>query len=217
MPRFGSPLALLVLLASDVGCRKSSVEVPPPDAGVPATPVAAPTPIEGRGITMSHVWTWSPRDVHVAGGAPVETFVTLAATAGYLRAPAKSVRLVTASGARIPVADPVHSTCAELLALGETRGCAFLFEVPIAETAERLELSVPPEPAIEVALANPPPTSRPCVADAPCTPCSFPVSGMECQNRARARGLEPACAFREDTSLGRKITLYCPPGYRAPP
>jgi hypothetical protein len=37
---------------------------------------------------------------------------------------------------------------------------------------------------------------------------------MECQNEARARGLEPTCHVNENGGLGRKITLYCPSGYR---
>ena len=163
---------------------------------------------------MSHVWTWTPANARVAGRAAIETVVTLHATAGYVRAPATSVHLVTASGARFAVADPAHSTCTDLLALGETRRCTFLFELPVTEKPERLELRVPPEPEIAVAVSNPPPTSGPCVADAPCTDCAFPASGMECQNEARKRGLEPACSFDEAAAPGRKITLYCPPGYR---
>lgn len=170
----------------------------------------------GRSVTASHVWSWSPKHAAVAGhiDIAIETFVTLTAAAGYLRAPSTSVHLVTASGARIPVADAGHSTCADPLALGETRRCSFLFQIPVTEKPERLEIHVAPEPAIAIAIANPPATSGPCVVDAPCTPCSFPVSGMECQNEARARGLEPTCSFNEDAGLGRKITLYCPPGYR---
>lgn len=214
MARFGSTLALLVLFASDVGCGKSSVDLTSADAGAADARSSPTPPVEGRGITASHVWTWSPKNARVAGGTAIETFVTLTATAGYLRAPSTSVRLVTANGALIPVADAAHSTCTDLLALGETRRCTFLFEIPVAEKPERLEIHVAPEPAIVVAIANPPPTSGPCVADAPCTACSFPVSGIECQNEARARGLEPTCSVYEDAGLGRKITLYCPPGYR---
>jgi hypothetical protein len=214
MARFGSTLALLVLLASDVGCGKSSVDLTSSDAGAADARTSPPALIEGSGITVSHVWTWSPKNARVAGGIAIETFVTLTATAGYLRAPSTSVRLVTANGAHIPVADAGHSTCTDPLALGETRRCTFRFEISVTEKPERLEIHVAPEPAIAIAIANPPPTSGPCVADAPCTPCSFPASGMECQNEARARGLEPTCSVNEDTGLGRTITLYCPPGYR---
>jgi hypothetical protein len=218
--RFGSTLALLVLLPSEAGCGKSSVDRTSADAGAAASQTSPPALIEGRGITASHVWTWSPKNAHGAGGIAVETFVALTATAGYLRSPSTSVRLITTNGAHIAV-DARQSTCSELLALGETRHCTFLFEIPATEKPERLEIHVAPEPAIAIAIANPPPTSGQCVADAPCTPCSFPNSGMECQDSARARGLEPACSLYEDAGLGRKVTLYCPPGYRrrepAPP
>lgn len=214
MRRIGSALALVALVASNLACGKALVDSLPDAAAVDGGSLPL---VEGRGITMSVVWAWSPRATGAersVGFHSVEAFVTLTGAGGYLRTPAKSVRLVTASGARFPVADPMHAACTDVVALGETRSCSFLFLVPIAERPERLELRVAPEPAVVVELANPPPTSGPCVVSAPCTPCAFPASGFECQTEARARGLEPTCSFEDEGPLPRRTTLYCPPGYR---
>ncbi len=71
---------------------------------------------------------------------------------------------------------------------------------------------------VEAAVATPSvsSTSKPCVAEGPCMSCIFPASGVECQNEAARKGLVRTCSFFEDTGLGRKVTVFCPPGYRAP-
>jgi hypothetical protein len=220
---FTRSLYLALLVASDVGCRDTRKA--PPTNVQPEAGTAAPNPVDGRGIAVTHEWTWFPKPTQPlhgtatrsrpSGNKYVEVVATLNAAAGYLRSPAESIRLTTAGGMQI-AADLRRSSCRDLLALGETSRCSFEFEIPSGETPATLSLQVPPEASVSVGLTNPAARSGPCTVEAPCNSCVSPASGTEfdCRSEHIARGLVRVCSFENGSNLAHTTILYCPPGYR---